>query len=106
LCSPPAARSDGQLDGPQFIPAGARIQLDPALDLARLGLSPATRVVARAMQVYGMFNADVAETFKIYFQNLGPAGEGWGDMGDFSDLGKIPIERFRVLECQTVSKKR
>ena len=104
LCSPPAARSDGKLDGSQFIPAGARLQLDPALDLDRLGLSPASRVVARAMQVYGLINADVADTFKLYFQNLGPDGGRWRELGDFRDLAKIPIDRFRVLACQTTGK--
>ena len=106
LCSPPAARNDGRLDGARYIPAGARIQLDPDLDLDSLSLSPASRVVARAMQVYGMFNADVAGSFKIYFQNLGPTGGRWQAIGDFSDLANIPIERFRILQCQTVSQNR
>ena len=104
LCSPPAARSDGKLDGPQFLPAGARLQLDPTLDLERLGLSPASLTVARAMQVYGLINADVADSFKIYFQNLGPDGGRWRELGDFRDLAKIPLDRFRVLSCQTASK--
>lgn len=105
LCSP-AARSDGSQNGPQYIPMGARIQLDPALDLDSLGLAPETKVVARAMQVYGLYNGASSEDFKVFFQNLGADGGRWTEMPDFGDLRKIPLDRFRVLECQIVSKGR
>lgn len=104
LCSPMASRTDGVNTGLAFIPEGARIQLDPNLDLDLLGLSQPTRILARAMQIYGMYLSDQGETFKIYLQNLGPDGEAWQNIGDFQDLSLIPIHRFRVLDCVTITK--
>lgn len=98
LCSPPASRTDGLGIGPEFIPEGARLQLDPALDLDSLGLSPASKVVAKALQKYGMYDCDNADFFKLYMQNLGPDGGKWRNISDFKDLAKIPVERFRVLK--------
>lgn len=104
LC-PPASRSDGTQYGPDTIPMGARLQLDPALDLDRLGLSPEIKVIARALQRYGMYNSDSThEVFKLYLQNLGPDGGAWAGM-DFSSLSRIPISRFRVLGCDIAVKK-
>ena len=51
-----------------------------------------------------MYNVDNAKTFKIYFQNLGPDGGRWKKISDFSDLGHIPVESFRVLKCNLVRK--
>ena len=60
---------------------GVRLQLDPELDLESLGLSREVKVIARALQSYGMFNGDSTHnTFKIYFQNLGPDGGKWASM--------------------------
>ncbi|MGL5443496.1 MAG: carbohydrate-binding domain-containing protein, partial [[Mycobacterium] stephanolepidis] len=42
-----------------------RIQLDPALDLRTLNLSPFQQMVATALQKYGAFDADVAKTFSL-----------------------------------------
>jgi hypothetical protein len=102
---PPASKTDGQGIGLEFIPEGARLQLDPALDLDRLDLSPAVKIVARAMQRYGMYVTDGARDFKVYFQNLGPDGGKWQQWKGFDDLTKIPIESFRVLKCDIVVKK-
>ena len=104
VCCPPASRTDGRGIGFDFIPEGARLQLDPALDLDSLGLTPPTKVVARAMQKYGMYNGMNAKTFKIFFQNLGSDGGKWNHYNLFDDLKKIPIGRFRVLRCRLVSK--
>jgi hypothetical protein len=105
LCSPTASRTDGFGIGNEFIPEGARLQLDPKLNLDTLNLSPATKIIARAMQKYGMYNGDNAETFTIYFQNLGADGGKWKNYNFFSDLKKIPIGKFRVLKCTLIVKK-
>lgn len=101
---PPASKTDGQGVGPDTIPEGARLQLDPSLDLNRLDLPPAVRIVARAMQQYGLIVTDSARDFKVYFQNLGPDGGKWGKWRDFDALNKIPISSFRVLKCDIVVK--
>jgi hypothetical protein len=105
VCSPPASKTDGRGIGFEFIPEGARLQLDPALDLDSLNLSSATKVIAKAMKKYGMYNCDGSSDFNIYFQNLGPDGGKWKEYNFFDDLEEnIPIERFRVLKCNLVSK--
>jgi len=105
LCSPPAQRTDGEGIGAQYIPEGARLQLDPELDLQTLKLSPATLVIARALQVYGMFNVDNASTCSLYFQNVGADGGRWNQLGNFMDMHTIPLNRFRVLRCEIVVRK-
>jgi len=98
VCSPPASRTDGSKIGFEYIPMGARLQLDPLLDLTQLKLSPGSLVIATALQRYGMFLCDGSETVKLYFQNLGNDSE-WQRLGGFNDLRRIPLERFRVLRC-------
>lgn len=106
LCSPTASRTDGQGEGVEFIPEGARLQLDPALDLNTLNLSKETMIIARALQKYGMYNSDNSKAFKLYFQNLGPDGGKWKTISDFNDLRNIPIEKFRVLKCNVATRKK
>lgn len=102
LCSPTASRTDGTEDGTQYIAEGARLQLDPTLNLDTLNLSPATKIVARAMQKYGMYDGDNSADFSIVFQNLGPDGGKWKNYNFFQDLQNIPIDKFRVLKCNIV----
>ncbi|UUP15417.1 carbohydrate-binding domain-containing protein [Aeromicrobium wangtongii] len=62
----PGTRSDGsELDG---VPEGTRMRLDPAIDVddPALALTPAQRMVARALQTYGGFNADSSSSFALY----------------------------------------
>ena len=55
----PALKTDGNSSRSDCLPAGARLQLDPAIDLRKIkGLSPAERTVARAMQRYGGYVID------------------------------------------------
>jgi hypothetical protein len=104
LCLP-ASRTDGEGIGKQYIPEGARLQLDPALDLNKLELSPATKIVARALQKYGVFIGDNSEDFNLYFQNMGSDGGKWKHYNLFDDLENIPVEKFRVLKCTRAEKK-
>ncbi|MCH9646963.1 MAG: hypothetical protein K0U98_01925, partial [Deltaproteobacteria bacterium] len=105
LC-PPASRSDGWGVGSHFIPEGALLQLDPDLDLDELDLSNPAKVVARAMQIYGMYVFDNGPTFAVPFQNLGPTGGIWAspELIGIVDVRNIPVEHFRVLRCETVAK--
>lgn len=60
----PGTRSDGTLLG--GVPEGTRIRLDPSLNLSSFGLTPFQTMVARALQVYGGFNADSSSHFVLY----------------------------------------
>ncbi|MBN1487729.1 MAG: hypothetical protein JW981_08815, partial [Anaerolineae bacterium] len=65
----PASTTDGR-GGPNTIPEGARIQLDPNLDLDSLGLSPRAQVVARALQEYGAYMGDIAGGIALFGEGL------------------------------------
>ncbi len=54
----PAQRTDGTSTDPDAIPEGARFRLDPDLDIDKLGLPPMARMMAKAMQRYGMIVRD------------------------------------------------
>jgi len=104
LCIP-ASRTDGWGIGTQYIPEGARLQLNPALNLDKLGLSKEAKVIARALQKYGAIVADNATDFKLYFQNLGPDRGKWKNLlPGLEDISKIPILEFRVLKCEIIRK--
>lgn len=86
----PALGSDGfALDG---MPEGARIQLDPTLDVT--ALPPGPRTIARTLQVYGAYLRDVGNALGFY---LRPSPE-WAKLKIEGDaLRSIASDRFRVL---------
>jgi hypothetical protein len=100
----PACKTDGWGIGTLYIPEGARLQLDPNLDLEALNFSPETKVVARAMQRYGMIVSDNSSAFKTYFQNVGPDWGAWASSPIPDELWKIPVSSFRVLKCNLVTR--
>ncbi len=103
---PPATNSDGRSSSPIALPQGARVQLDPSLNLDTLDLNTTERTIAEALQRYGMVLGDSSGGFTLYaahpqsqhpdsFKGLLPA-ETW------VSLDKIPVERFRVLKLGPV----
>lgn len=101
LCAPMASRSDGWEIGENTILEGARIQLNPNLDLNALGLSADAKIIAKALQKYGGFMADNGPSFSIYFENLGVDSYKW-EQTSLGSLSKIPLDQFRVLKCTDV----
>ena len=102
----PAAWTDGPVkDG---IPEGAVIQLDPDLDLSRFDLLPGERVVARALQRYGMVIVDYAGGSTLYGEGLwGSATKSWkGILRDHGQgLDRIGAEHYRVLRLPAVTRR-
>jgi hypothetical protein len=102
----PAAWTDGPVkDG---IPEGALIQLDPDLDLSLFDVLPAERVVARAMQRYGMVLVDYAGGSTLYGEGLwGSATKSWkGLLRDHgAGLDRIGAEHYRVLRLPPVTRR-
>lgn len=100
---PPATESDGRSRRPGAIPEGARLQLDPSLDLDSLDLKPHERVIAAALQKYGMYLADwggPGVTLYAVHPSSFEVGAYDGLLPDkrHVQLRNIPVERFRVLE--------
>jgi len=102
----PATESDGTGSGDDTLPEGARIQLEPSLDVGDLGLDPWEETIARALQTYGAFLGDDGGGFSLYAVHPAsfPQGEAVYDgllpvdsegMAGFSD--RFPFEHLRVL---------
>ncbi len=99
----PARTSDGS-GGSGAMPMGSRIQLDPAVNIATLGLSAGEEMIARAMQTYGVYVTDSSSAFAIYAENFAggsnpgsnPYPPSWGN-----GLPKVLIERSRIVASPT-----
>ena len=105
-CVYPASKTDGDSVMSYAIPEGAHLQLDPSLteqDFDDLGLDRAGKIIARALQKYGMVLVDASGRSKIHVENLADnplATDQWSD----PDLGltdntiaNIPYTAFRML---------
>jgi hypothetical protein len=81
-------------------PCGARIQLDPSLDVTKLGLSPAGVMVARALQKYGAYVGDYSGALSLYAENSAEALAVWrsGVLGTYEFNGKLDLRRLRVIQ--------
>jgi hypothetical protein len=88
------------------MPEGARLQLNPALtdaDFEAMGLSAAGKIVARALQQYGMFLIDTGGSPKIMAENLSDNTLyplSWDDPDvQYTDdvIAGIPYSEFHVL---------
>lgn len=99
----PATRSDGRGTFPNP-PMGVRMQLDPSLgekDFAAWGLDRTGRIIARALQEYGMILVDSSGHPKIYAEYEGTAR--WGDVLHAETIENIPYSAFKVLDMRTPS---
>lgn len=103
---PPALKSDGTSTRPDCIPEGARLQLDPSVDLNSLGLRPGELAVATAMQRYGGYLMDVSGApLSVSFEldrdaAAGELGQTYSDAGfrwDYDAMENVPWDRLRVL---------
>ena len=97
----PASKSDGGRFGGTSadLPEGARLQLNPALtdaDFTAWGLSRMAKIIARALQRYGMVVIDHSGSSKVYIENRRTAK--WGTSVNRNMLAKIPWSQFRVLD--------
>lgn len=104
----PARRGDGNDEDPDCMPEGARLRLDPDVDVASLGLSPLTEKVARAAQDYGLVVRDVtrggnASLYAEAPQGASPYGRQDGPfdgLKPWQTLEKFPWDRLQMLEAE------
>jgi hypothetical protein len=96
----PATEADGTSTITGAIPEGARLQLDPSLDLSTLGLNSWQLVIARALQRYGMILGDTGTGVSLYAQNpLSPLSTlyPWSATDDYAYLPQTLLAHMRVL---------
>jgi len=96
-CVWPASKTDGSSTGTDSIPEGARLQLDPSLDVTTIpGLSAAGQIIARALQQYGAYVIDYSGSNKLYPESTITAP--WGTTLTATTVSPIPVSRLRVLQ--------
>jgi hypothetical protein len=99
--TPPASSAQGTTSEAlptRGIPCGGHVQLDPSLDVTKLGLSPSGLLIARALQTYGAFVGDFSGAVSLYADASTAAQSYWnGGMLGNADASKIPLSSFRVL---------
>jgi hypothetical protein len=71
----PAQRTDGRGTDQWSLPEGARMRLDPSVNVAALNLSPLGRMVAQALQTYGMVLRDQTQDAMLFFSEQPPPGQ-------------------------------
>ena len=100
---PPATESDGESLHPFALPEGARLRLDPSLDLESLNLSAVELTIARAMQEYGVFITDRGGGSGLSLYAIDPLSvlenpyRGLLPDEDYPALANIPLDQFQVL---------
>jgi hypothetical protein len=104
----PAQRSDGDDPNPLAIPEGARLRLDPKLDLSKLGLPPITRMLAEAAQRYGLIVRDGSGSISLYGEDPAPYGSNpWpgllGGLKPWQFMPKFPWSRLQVVRMRLSS---
>jgi hypothetical protein len=100
--TPPASSSQATVTGVQpdvGIPCGGRIQLDPALDLTTLGLSPSGMAIARALQEYGAYVSGMSGGLILTADGSPDAQAEWSTgLLSNGEAKAVPLSRFRVLQ--------
>ncbi|MBI9070246.1 MAG: hypothetical protein JEY94_01525 [Melioribacteraceae bacterium] len=104
----PAIWTDGVFEG--GLPEGSVIQLDPELDLTQFNLTEGEKVVAKAMQKYGLVITDVSLGNVIYPEGLwNNDNKSWeGILRGWSEKGgikTIPLKNYRVLKVVNIVNK-
>ncbi|MGI5126751.1 hypothetical protein ACQEVB_08025 [Pseudonocardia sp. CA-107938] len=99
----PAVKTDGcNMSGsPVTIPEGARVQLDPSIDLAAIpGVTSFELTVGRALQRYGAYCGDNGGARMAFIFEYVPGMEPYeraGADGDYYAMPHLPWDRLRVL---------
>lgn len=94
----PAINSDGSSTNIYDMPEGTRLQLDPTLtdaDFTAWGLSPAGKIIARAMQQYGLIITDHSGTPQLFPEDSHTAN--WNGIIANGTVSKIPFSSLKVL---------
>ena len=102
----PAQRTDGVSTHPSAVPEGTRLRLDPAVDVAALGLHPVAAMIARAAQQHGFIVTDRAGAVAITAESgeatrratgVNPWDSLLGGTPDYAVMKGFPWHRLQAL---------
>jgi hypothetical protein len=105
----PAQRTDGEDPSPNALPEGARLRLDPRLDVASLHLPPMAEEMALAAQQYGMIVRDQTHhAVGFYAEDPTPTGTNpyhalMGYESPNELLAEFPWQNVQVLQMSLKS---
>jgi hypothetical protein len=98
----PATRTDGSSTAVNAIVEGQRFRLDPSIDVDALPVTRTAKIVAKALQTYGMVVRDRSGSVTFYAENT--AAEGRTDLYPalfgtpaYKVLAGIPWTRLQAL---------
>jgi hypothetical protein len=100
---PPATTTDGWVEDGPCIPEGARIQLDPSINVDLLGLDPGKTMIAKALQQFGAYCIDNGGSRLGFIFELARTPEQVavyeqaGLSGDYASLTDLPWGSARML---------
>jgi uncharacterized protein YjdB len=95
-CVYPASKTDGKVDRLDVLPEGARLRLNPTLNVDTIpGLDRTGRIIARALQQYGAYVIDNSGANKLYAEDNVTAN--WGTTLVATTVSPIPVEQLQVL---------
>ncbi len=103
----PATGSDGTSVLTDAMPEGSRLQLNPGVDINSLNLNPIEKIIATAMQKYGMILVDTGGATAMYAANPlsfsnNPYAGIWNSSSPAITLANMPINHLRVLDSGPV----
>ena len=97
----PATHTDGRYASADALPMGARVQLDPAVNVNALVLPAWKKTIARALQEYGAYVGDTGGSLAVRGESTALRGyDAWAKAGVSSSgpsLKDLPWDRLRVL---------
>jgi hypothetical protein len=99
----PAQRTDGQNRSPGCLPEGAKLRLDPSLDLDKLELPSATKTIARAAQDYGLIVHDDTNGQTVGFDGEaydGRGGDPFGGLPSWKLLQHFPWRHLQLTRMR------
>jgi hypothetical protein len=105
----PASKTDGHSTASNCVPEGARIQLDPSINVDAIpGITPGEKIVAHALQTYGAYCKDSGGA-RLAFGFENPLGKSnpypaLGFSGDYYSMPHIPWNHLRVLAARDAPK--
>ena len=100
----PATNTDGASSNANAIPEGARIQLDPAFNVAAQSWPAWEKVIATALQTYGAYVVDTGGSLALYGVNdMNTGNTTWTSVGMAKSvsLASLPWSSFRVIQIQS-----
>jgi hypothetical protein len=96
----PASHTDGNSTDPNAVPEGARVQLDPSINVDAQPWSTWQKTVAKALQRYGAYVADRGGSVAVRGESETSRGyDGWSLAGvTGSSLNTLPWDKLNVLK--------